>query len=66
MVVIFERSPMYHAIILEDLLDLLNLCKSFPRCHVFNANFDILARSGATYDTLARWDDASGWRDCVF
>jgi uncharacterized heparinase superfamily protein len=26
----FERSPMYHAIFLEDLLDLLNLAKAFP------------------------------------
>ena len=27
----FERSPMYHAIFLEDLLDLLNLAKTFPK-----------------------------------
>jgi len=26
----FERSPMYHAIFLEDLLDLLNLAGAFP------------------------------------
>lgn len=26
----FERSPMYHAIILEDLLDLLNLAHAYP------------------------------------
>ena len=26
----FERSPMYHAIILEDLLDMLNLTRVFP------------------------------------
>ena len=26
----FERSPMYHAIFLEDLLDLLNLAQTFP------------------------------------
>lgn len=25
----FERSPMYHALILEDLLDLVNLCRAF-------------------------------------
>lgn len=25
----FERSPMYHALILEDLLDLVNLCRVF-------------------------------------
>jgi len=26
----FERSPMYHAIFLEDLLDLLNLARAYP------------------------------------
>ncbi|MCW1965876.1 alginate lyase family protein [Polynucleobacter sp.] len=26
----FERSPMYHAIILEDVLDLVNLAQTFP------------------------------------
>ncbi len=26
----FERSPMYHAIFLEDLLDLLNIAQAFP------------------------------------
>ena len=26
----FERSPMYHCIVLEDLLDLVNLCRSNP------------------------------------
>jgi len=26
----FERSPMYHALALEDLLDLINLAKTFP------------------------------------
>jgi uncharacterized heparinase superfamily protein len=26
----FERSPMYHAIFLEDLLDLLNIARTFP------------------------------------
>lgn len=26
----FERSPMYHALVLEDLLDLLNLAGTFP------------------------------------
>jgi uncharacterized heparinase superfamily protein len=26
----FERSPMYHAIFLEDLLDLINLSRAFP------------------------------------
>jgi len=26
----FERSPMYHAILYEDVLDLLNLCRVYP------------------------------------
>ena len=26
----FERSPMYHALALEDMLDLLNACRAFP------------------------------------
>lgn len=29
----FERSPMYHAIILEDVLDLINLSRAYP--HLF-------------------------------
>lgn len=28
----FERSPMYHAIILEDMLDLINAAFSWPEC----------------------------------
>ncbi len=28
----FERSPMYHAIILEDMLDLINAALSWPEC----------------------------------
>ncbi len=28
----FERSPMYHAIFLEDLLDLINLLQAYPCC----------------------------------
>lgn len=28
----FERSPMYHAIVLEDLLDLVQLARMFPAC----------------------------------
>ena len=27
----FERSPMYHSIFLEDLLDLINLARAFPK-----------------------------------
>lgn len=28
----FERSPMYHAIMTEDILDLINIAKCFPAC----------------------------------
>lgn len=28
----FERSPMYHSIFLEDVLDLLNVASTFPNC----------------------------------
>lgn len=28
----FERSPMYHALALEDMLDLANLSRAFPKC----------------------------------
>lgn len=31
----FERSPMYHAILLEDILDLINLSHVFPCCFSF-------------------------------
>lgn len=27
----FERSPMYHALALEDILDLVNVCRTWPR-----------------------------------
>lgn len=42
----FERSPMYHAIILEDLLDLFNLLRAYP---------DTLSPSWRT--TVERWRD---------
>lgn len=32
----FERSPMYHAMILEDCLDLLNVCKPHPHSDLKN------------------------------
>jgi len=32
----FERSPMYHSMILEDCLDLLNVCKSQPHSALKN------------------------------
>ncbi|WP_286829443.1 MULTISPECIES: heparinase II/III family protein [Kordiimonas] len=29
----FELSPMYHALALEDVLDLINLMRAYPTCH---------------------------------
>ena len=41
----FELSPMYHAIILEDILDVLNICQAYPeKC---DANFNKLLQSTA-------------------
>ena len=41
----FELSPMYHAIILEDVLDVLNICQAYPeKC---DANFNKLLQSTA-------------------
>lgn len=34
----FERSPMYHSLILEDLLDLLNLSRTYPDCRQTQQN----------------------------
>jgi uncharacterized heparinase superfamily protein len=47
----FERSPMYHAIVLEDVLDLLQLNDVFPG--VFPAAFVTRLRSAAT--RMLRW-----------
>jgi len=41
----FELSPMYHAIILEDVLDVLNICQAYPeKC---DASFNQLLRATA-------------------
>lgn len=47
----FERSTMYHALVLEDLLDLVNLSRSFP--HVL-AHSDVRALQEAAARML-RW-----------
>ena len=47
----FERSPMYHAIVLEDLLDLINLSYSTPEC--FAAA--LVGRFGAAASRMLRW-----------
>ncbi len=38
----FERSPMYHAIILEDVLDLLNLAQTYPGVMVVDLQNSLL------------------------
>lgn len=47
----FERSPMYHAILLEDILDLINLSQVFPAC--FNSKFVSQLHVTATH--MLRW-----------
>lgn len=51
----FERSPMYHGLILEDLLDLLNLLRAYPDAGVEPAWEARLRKlSGAMREWLAR------------
>src|SRR5690606_13087772 len=47
----FERSPMYHAIVLEDVLDLLQLDRAFPR--VLPAA--LVARLRGVVGPMLRW-----------
>ncbi|VFM99578.1 MAG: Uncharacterized conserved protein, heparinase superfamily, partial [Candidatus Kentron sp. G] len=49
----FERSTMYHALVLEDLLDLDNLVRAYPGAPL-PGRFDI---TGAITDTIARMGD---------
>ena len=47
----FERSPMYHAIVMEDLLDLINLSRSYPG--VIQENMLVMLREAA--GRMLRW-----------
>lgn len=47
----FERSPMYHAILLEDVLDLLNLAAVYPGC----LSDDLQIRLHDTATRMLRW-----------
>lgn len=47
----FELSPMYHAIVLEDIFDVLNICQAYPeKC---DASFNQLLRATAQKMLLA-------------
>jgi len=47
----FERSPMYHAILLEDVLDLINLSHVAPACF----NPELVPRLHATATRMLHW-----------
>ena len=47
----FERSPMYHAIFLEDLLDLINIAKVYPK----NVPKNQLSKWVKTSKNMFRW-----------
>jgi uncharacterized heparinase superfamily protein len=47
----FERSPMYHAIVLEDVLDLINLSRAAPECF----SPALVAKLSATAARMLRW-----------
>jgi uncharacterized heparinase superfamily protein len=47
----FERSPMYHAILLEDILDLINLSRVFPAC----LPSDLMASLSGTAVRMLHW-----------
>ncbi|MEX0383132.1 alginate lyase family protein [Spiribacter sp. 1M153] len=49
----FERSPMYHVIVLEDLLDLINLDRAYPECINLGLLKGIRARLPAMLEFLA-------------
>lgn len=53
----FERSPMYHSVILEDLLDLFNLTRTYPECSEQRIDFeDIIQRMRHCLQTLTHAD----------
>ena len=54
----FERSPMYHSIILEDMLDMANLFQAYGKDLPCS-----LARQNRGNACLVGWHDAPGWSD---
>lgn len=49
----FERSTMYHALALDDLLDLINLSRAFPT--VFSSRKDVVNTWANVVDQMSRW-----------
>ena len=66
----FELSPMYHAIILEDILDTLNICQAYPeKCDTsFNQLLQVTAQNMlAAYQSLIHPDgQISFFNDAAF
>lgn len=66
----FELSPMYHAIIFEDVLDVLNICKTYPKkCDAnFNKLLQVTAQNMlAAYQSLIHPDgQISLFNDAAF
>jgi hypothetical protein len=60
----FELSPMYHAIILEDLLDLLNAVGAWPG-QVSEVVVAQWREVGGEDAALVCRDDSSGWENCI-
>lgn len=50
----FERSPMYHAIVLEDMLDLLNLCTAY-RSALSNEQYTMVASWYQQIAAMRQW-----------
>ena len=59
----FERSPMYHAIILEDMLDVLNLAKALPDRFVERSDIVVTSVQSSAHDSLAGCDEPPRWRN---
>ena len=55
-----ERSPMYHSLLLENLLDLLNLCLSAPERPPAGLVVALQATASRMLDALAVWTHADG------
>lgn len=65
----FERSPMYHALALEDVLDLLNLCSRHPAAQVAALRAALAERVAPMLQWLASMQHPDGtlarFNDCA-